>query len=63
MIKTNLLSDNGLNDKEKAMLENFKVTNGFVQNFKNRHNIKFKKISGEAGSFLISRVFKLDFSF
>ena len=48
---TKLLSDNGLNDKEKAILENFKVTNGFVQNFKNRHNIKFIKLSGEAGSF------------
>ena len=58
-IKTKLLSNNGLNDKEKAMLENFKVTNGFVQNFKNRHNIKFKKFSGEVGSFLISRVFEI----
>lgn len=30
--------------------ENFKASNGWLDNFKNRHNISFKKVCGESGA-------------
>ena len=38
-IKKNFLSENVLDKKEKGILEKFKATKGFIENFKNRQNI------------------------
>jgi hypothetical protein len=49
-IKEKILAQNKLSSAQREQLEKFKASTGFVKTFNNRHNIKFKNLSGEAGS-------------
>ena len=49
-IKEKLLSSANLSVEDRLKLEKFNFTSGFIRGFKNRHNIRLKNLSGEAGS-------------
>ena len=49
-IRDKLLLKPDLTDTQRGNLISFKASNGFIQKFNQRHNIHFKKFSGEAGS-------------